>query len=66
MQRVLRPCSLSHTVVSPHAAVSTNAVSAVQFAVQDTLLDLPEDATTHTRQVTPRSNFEKGDAELQT
>ena len=33
-------------------------------AVQETLLDLPEGHITHTRQVTPRSDFEKGHAEL--
>lgn len=55
MQRP-RPC-LRHTV-SATAAVFINPES----AVQETLLDLPE--LSHT-QVTPRSDFEKGDVELQ-
>lgn len=34
-------------------------------AAQETLLDLPEGHFTHPRQFAPRSDFEKGDAELQ-
>lgn len=61
MQRIALTC-VRHDLLAPPAAVSTRQNLR---AVQEFLPDLPEKQVSHTRQVTPRSDFEKGDVELQ-
>ena len=56
------PLCIRHDAFARPAVVSTRQGFS---AVQEVLLDLPEGQVSHTRQVTPRSDFEKGDIELQ-
>ena len=57
-------CVRSHLYSSASPAAGALNASA-SCALHEVLLDLPESSVTHTRQPPSRSDFEKGDAELQ-